>query len=38
MLKGSEELESCGVRDGSAVQVVRKLRGGGRNKGKMPGG
>ena len=38
MLEGSEELGSCGVRDGSTVQVVRKLRGGGRSKGKMPSG
>ena len=29
---------SDGVRDGSTVQIVRRLRGGGRNKGKMLGG
>ena len=34
VLKGSEELGSCGVRDGSTVQVVRRLRGGGRHKDK----
>ena len=38
VLKGNEELGSCGVRDGSTVQVVRRLRGGGRSKGKVPSG
>ena len=38
MLKASDELRSCGVRAGSTVQVVRKLRGGGRSKGKMLSG
>ena len=32
MLKGSEELGSCGVRDGSTVQVVRRMRGGEKHK------
>ena len=38
VLKGSEELGSCGVRDGSTLPVAWRLRGGGRNKGMMPGG
>ena len=38
VLKGNEELGSCGVRDGITVQVVRRLRGGGRSKGKVPSG
>ena len=38
MLEGSEEMGSSGVRDGNTVQVVRKLRGGGRSKGKKLGG
>ena len=32
VLKGSEELARCGVRDGSTVQVASRLRGGGRHK------
>ena len=28
-LRGGEELKRCGVRDGSTVEVVRRLRGGG---------
>ena len=38
VLKGNEELGNCGVRDGSTVQVVRRLRRGGRSKGKVPSG
>ena len=38
MLEESEEMGSCGVRDGSTVQVVRKLRGGGRSNGKLMSG
>ena len=34
VLRGSEELGSCGVRDGTAVQVVSRLRGGGRHRDK----
>ena len=34
VLKGNEELGICGVRDGSTVQVVRRLRGGGKHKDK----
>ena len=34
LLKGNEEPKSCGVRDGSTVQVVRRLRGGGKHKDK----
>ena len=36
VLRKDDELKSGGVRDGSTVQVVRRMRGGGRNKGKMP--
>ena len=32
VLKNDDELKSCGVRDGSAVQVVSKLRSGGKHK------
>ena len=38
VLRGSDELRSCGVRDGSTVQVGSSLRGGGRDKSKTPGG
>ena len=34
VLKGNEELEICGVRDGSTVQVVSRPRGGGKHKDK----
>ena len=37
VLRGSDELRSCGVREGSTVQVVRRLRGGGSNKSKTAG-
>ena len=33
--KRSEKLKSCGVADGCTIQVVSRLRGGGRNKSKM---
>ena len=32
VLRKDDELKSGGVRDGSTVQAVRKMRGGGRNK------
>ena len=32
VLRRSEELGNCGVRDGSTVQIVRRLRGGGKHK------
>ena len=38
ILRKDDELKSCGVRGGSTVQIVRRTRGGGRNKDKMPGG
>ena len=34
VLRSSEELRSCGVRDGSTVQVMSRLLGGGRHKDK----
>ena len=34
VLRRSDELKSCDVRDGSAVEVVRRMRGGGKHKGK----
>ena len=34
VLKGSEELGRCGVRNWSTVQVLRRLRGGGEHKDK----
>ena len=34
VLRGGEELKRCGVRDGSTVEVVRRLRGGGKHKDK----
>ena len=34
MLGRSDELKSCRVRDGSTVQVVSRMRGGGRHKDK----
>ena len=33
-LRRSDEMRSCGVRDGSTVQVLRRLRGGGKHKDK----
>ena len=38
VLRKEDELKNYGVRDGSTVQIVRRTRGGGRNKDKMPGG
>ena len=38
VLQVSDDLRSCGVRDGCTMQVVRRLRGGGRSKGKMLNG
>ena len=32
--RGSDKLKSCGVRDGSAVQVMSRMRGGGKHKDK----
>ena len=32
ILRGSDKLKSCGVRDGSAVQVMSRMRGGGKHK------
>ena len=37
VLKASDESRCCGVRDWSTMQVVRRLRAGGRNKSKTPG-
>ena len=37
VMKRSEKLKSCGVTDGCTIQVMSKLRGGGRNKSKMTG-
>ena len=34
ILKGSDKLKSCGVRDGSTVQVMSRMRGGGKHKDK----
>ena len=34
VLRRSDELRSCGVVDGSTVQVVSRMRGGGRHKDK----
>ena len=34
ILRGSDKLKSCGVRDGSAVQVISRMRGGGKHKDK----
>ena len=34
LLRGSDKLKSCGVRDGSAVQVISRMRGGGKHKDK----
>ena len=34
ILKGSDKLKSCEVRDGSTVQVVSRMRGGGKHKDK----
>ena len=34
ILKGSDKLKSCEVRDGSTVQVMRRMRGGGKHKDK----
>ena len=34
ILKGSDKLESCEVRDGSTIQVTSRMRGGGRRKDK----
>ena len=34
MLRSGEELRSCGVKDGSAVQVASRVRGGGKHKDK----
>ena len=38
VLKRSERLKNCGVTDGCTVHVTNRLRGGGRNKSKTPGG
>ena len=38
VLHVSDDLRSCGVRDGCTVQLVRRLQGGGRSKGKMLSG
>ena len=35
VVRGGDELKSCGVRDGSTVQVVRRMRGGGKHKEKQ---
>ena len=35
VVRGEDELKSCGVRDGSTVQVVRRMRGGGKHKEKQ---
>ena len=32
LLKGSEDLRSCGISDGSTVQVTSRMRGGGKHK------
>ena len=37
VLKRCEKLKSCEVTDGCTIQVVSRLRGGGRNKSKMTG-
>ena len=37
VLKRSVKLKSCEVTDGCTIQVVSRLRGGGRNKSKMTG-
>ena len=34
VLRGGDELRKCGVRDGCTVEVMRRLRGGGRHKDK----
>ena len=34
VLRKEDELKSCGVRDGSTVQIVSRLRGGGKHKDK----
>ena len=34
ILRKDDEMESCGVRDGSTVQVTSRIRGGGRHKDK----
>ena len=34
ILRKSDKLKSCGVRDGSTVQVMSRMRGGGKHKGK----
>ena len=34
ILKGSDKLKSCEVRDGSTVEVTSRMRGGGRHKDK----
>ena len=34
ILRGSDKLKNCGVRDGSAVQVMSRMRGGGKHKDK----
>ena len=34
VLRGGDELTKCGVRDGCTVEVMRRLRGGGRHKDK----
>ena len=32
VLRGGDELRKCGVRDGCTVEVMRRLRGGGRHR------
>ena len=34
MLRNDEQLKSCGVRDGSTIQVKSRMRGGGKHKDK----